>query len=557
MGCSNLTTVTIEGAVITTIGDKAFHGCQKLGDFELPNSLTSIGEEAFRNCEKFTSVTIPAGCTLGDGAFVWCTQLKTATINSDIDIPSRCFQNCGNLERVITTTTNNIGYSAFSNCVNLTEVPVTNELTTIYGDAFNGCSKLTNLMLSDGGALTTIDYNAFKNCTSVTMVSLPATIETINVNAFTGCTALADVYCLKTTTPVPVIFENTFGGRENSIKLHVTNPTDYQNNTNWSKFQIVTLAKVTLSFYVNGVIFKDITDWAGTKITKANPKDSLEAALLDEGDTKEEFSGWDKAFPETMPSTDTRFDGYVTTTTTIDHFKYSLRPAQTINEIAYGNRAVLLGAEEGHITQSNNTVTVPETVTNCEGTYNKTAYPVIAIADNAFEIQGELASVELTANITELGVSAFKGCSKLESINLIAVLEDSIVGFFDNFSNSDRQIIFNHEGNNCQILSNKIMLLRVFDNIIGNAYKHGKGALTIDLDTETKHITFRNEIADDENLTDAAHVFDEFYTTDVSRTKGSTGLGLAIAKQFILILGGRISAEARDYMFTISIDLEK
>ena len=418
MGCSNLTTVTIEGAVITTIGKKAFHGCQKLGYFELPNSLTSIGEEAFRNCEKFTSVTIPAGCTLGDGAFVWCTQLKTATINSDIDIPSRCFQNCGNLERVITTTTNNIGYSAFSNCVNLTEVPVTNELTTIYGDAFNGCSKLTNLMLSDGGALTTIDYNAFKNCTSVTMVSLPATIETINVNAFTGCTALADVYC-KASTP-PVIYANSFGGRENSIKLHVTNPTDYQDNTNWSKFLIVTLAKVTLSFYVNGVIFKDITDWAGTKITKANPKDSLEAALLDEGDIKEEFSGWDKAFPETMPSTDTRFDGYVTTTTTIDHFKYSLRPAQTINEIAYGNRAVLLGAEEGHITQSNNTVTVPETVTNCEGTYNKTAYPVVAIADNAFENQGELANVELTANITELGVSAFKGCSKLESINLTA-----------------------------------------------------------------------------------------------------------------------------------------
>lgn len=144
---------------------------------------------------------------------------------------------------------------------------------------------------------------------------------------------------------------------------------------------------------------------------------------------------------------------------------------------------------------------------------------------------------------------------ELESINLVAVLEDSIVGFFDNFSNSDRQIVFNHDGNSCVILSNKIMLLRVFDNIIGNAYKHGKGTLNIDLDNEGKTIVFRNEIADDENLTDASHVFDEFYTTDVSRTKGSTGLGLAIAKQFILILGGKISAEARDYMFTITIEL--
>lgn len=416
MGCSNLTTVTINGAVITTIGNQAFRECQKLGDLGLPASLTSIGEEAFRNCEKFTTVTIPANCTtLGNGAFVYCTQLKTVTINSAIDIPELCFQNCSNLEQVITTTTNNIGNRAFENCFNLTEVPVTTGLTTIGSNAFYGCKKLTNLMLSDGGVLATIGENAFKNCTSVTMVSLPATIETIYDNAFTGCTALADIYCLKATTPVPVIYSSTFGGRASSIRLHVTNPSDYAAADNWKDFQIVTLANVTLSFYVNGTKTKDITQLAGTRI---DPSEEPVVTLLDEGDTKEEFSGWDKAFPETMPSANTRFDGYVTTTTTIDHFKYSLRPAQTINEIAYENRAVLLGAEEDYITQSNNTVTVPATVTNTKGTYNKTAYPVVAIADNAFENQGELANVTLTNNITGLGVSAFKGCSKLESINL-------------------------------------------------------------------------------------------------------------------------------------------
>lgn len=419
-GCINLTTVTIEGAVITTIGDKAFHGCQKLGDFELPNSLTSIGEEAFRNCEKFTSVTIPAGCTLGDGAFVWCTQLKTATINSDIDIPSRCFQNCGNLERVITTTTRNIGKQAFENCTALTEVPVTDGLTTIGNNAFSGCKNLTNLMLSERGALATIGEGAFNSCTGVTMVSLPSSIGTINDNAFSGCTALADVYCMKDTTPVPAISPSSFGGRENEIRLHVINTNDYNDADIWKNFQIVNLAEVTLSFYINGERLKgkDITLNAGSRITTPNPEVSIKADLYKDDDIEEEFSGWDKPFPETMPSTDTRFDGYVTTTTTIDHFKYSLRPAQTINEIAYGNRAVLLGAEEGHITQSNPKVIVPETVTNTKGTYNKTEYPVVAIADNAFENQGELASVELTANITELGVSAFKGCSKLESINL-------------------------------------------------------------------------------------------------------------------------------------------
>ena len=274
-------------------------------------------------------------------------------------------------------------------------------------------------MLSERGGLTTIGKNAFNGCTGVTMVSLPVTITEIKENAFNGCTALVDVYCLKEEKTVPVIYESTFGGRESEIRLHVTNTGDYDLNENWHKFQIVNLANVTLSFYVNGVKLegKSIIQTAGSRIDPA-----LEPNIVlysdDEG-TKEEFSGWDKSFPEMMPSSDMEFRGYVTTTTTIGNFKYSLKPKQTIDKKEYQNRAVLLGVKEDYIiTQSNPKVIVPETVTNTKGTYNKTEYPVVAIADNAFENQGELASVELTANITELGVSAFKGCSKLDRINL-------------------------------------------------------------------------------------------------------------------------------------------
>jgi signal transduction histidine kinase len=50
-----------------------------------------------------------------------------------------------------------------------------------------------------------------------------------------------------------------------------------------------------------------------------------------------------------------------------------------------------------------------------------------------------------------------------------------------------------------------------------------------------------------------SRIFDEFYTTDISRTKGNTGLGLAIAKQFTQMLGGEIVAGYRNENFLITI----
>ena len=423
MGCTNLTSVTFSGAEITSIGSRAFRSCWSLGNITLPESVTSIGEEAFRDCKStsFTEITIPANCiSLGQGAFVWCTQLKTVTIKSPIDIPNLCFQNCGNLDSVITTTTKNIGNDAFYKCTKLKTVPMTDGLVEIGDNAFFDCGSLTDLTLDEAVNLTTIGEAAFKGDTCVTMVSLPEAIEHIKDNAFQDCKRFVNLYCHRTTS-VPTIHYNTFGGRGKSITLHVTNPTDYLAEVNWKKLNIVSWADVTLSFYVNGErLEKKITLKAGSRITTPNPEDSIKTHLYKDDDIEEEFSGWDKPFPKMMPSEDTRFDGYVTTTAMIDHFKYSLRPAQTIEKKNYENRAVLLGAEKDYITQSNHKVIVPETVTNTNtnGTYNKTPYPVIAIADTAFVNQKELTDVKLTANITELGVGAFKGCSKLESINL-------------------------------------------------------------------------------------------------------------------------------------------
>lgn len=52
-------------------------------------------------------------------------------------------------------------------------------------------------------------------------------------------------------------------------------------------------------------------------------------------------------------------------------------------------------------------------------------------------------------------------------------------------------------------------------------------------------------------------VFDEFYTTDISRTKGNSGLGLAIAKQFAELLNIRLTADYDGEIFSVTAYMPK
>lgn len=139
-----------------------------------------------------------------------------------------------------------------------------------------------------------------------------------------------------------------------------------------------------------------------------------------------------------------------------------------------------------------------------------------------------------------------------EEINLVSVLEEAIVHYFDDYSNQERKIIFECEERKVMLSSNRNMLLRIFDNAIGNALKHGTGNLTVTVKSlDGPRITFKNALQSPD--VDIEHIFDEFYTTDISRTKGNTGLGLAIAKQFTEMLGGKIEASLEDEIFILTI----
>ncbi len=146
---------------------------------------------------------------------------------------------------------------------------------------------------------------------------------------------------------------------------------------------------------------------------------------------------------------------------------------------------------------------------------------------------------------------------EMTEMNLVAVLEEAIAHSYDDYCERGRIIELDCKSNMLKIYSNRNMMIRIFDNLIVNALKHGQGNLHIIVDTcndgKEINITFINRILDED--LDVNRLFEEFYTTEISRTRGNTGLGLAIVKQFSQIIGWSISAEEKDNNLLIMIKI--
>lgn len=82
---------------------------------------------------------------------------------------------------------------------------------------------------------------------------------------------------------------------------------------------------------------------------------------------------------------------------------------------------------------------------------------------------------------------------------------------------------------------------RIFSNILNNAAKYSDGDLRVSL-SEDGTVTFTNKAG---SLTEVelARLFDRFYTVDNAR--GSTGLGLSIARLLTAKMRGNVSAELK------------
>lgn len=132
-------------------------------------------------------------------------------------------------------------------------------------------------------------------------------------------------------------------------------------------------------------------------------------------------------------------------------------------------------------------------------------------------------------------------------------MESCIANYYEDYKKEGRKIILECDKNKMILNTNENMLKRIFDNLIGNAYKHSTDDLSIKIEiTDNVKIKFSNKLL--YNELDIDKMFDEFYTVDIARTKGNTGLGLAIAKEFTEKLNGKIYADKQSNILTITIE---
>ena len=184
----------INGASVTSIGERAFYNCKSLTSITLPNSVTSIGEGAFEYCESLTSIEIPNRVTsIGYGAFWGCSGLTSIEIpNSVTSIGERAFYYCESLTSItLPNSVTSIGNDAFWGCTSLESITLPNSVTSIGEWAFSHCDSLTSISIPN--SVTSIGDCIFYDCDSLVSINIPNSVTSISYYAFKYCNSLTSI----------------------------------------------------------------------------------------------------------------------------------------------------------------------------------------------------------------------------------------------------------------------------------------------------------------------------------------------------------------------------
>ncbi len=150
----------------------------------------------------------------------------------------------------------------------------------------------------------------------------------------------------------------------------------------------------------------------------------------------------------------------------------------------------------------------------------------------------------------------------LENTNLSRMLDQTVSEFYPILT--EKNLTWNVDiAPDVWILCDKDKLARVFDNLIRNAvaysYENSEISLSMEPQKYKVEIILKNsgKTIPPQKL---AHIFEQFYRADSSRSSstGGSGLGLAIAKEILELHGGMVQAFSKDetIAFVLSLPLD-
>ena len=138
---------------------------------------------------------------------------------------------------------------------------------------------------------------------------------------------------------------------------------------------------------------------------------------------------------------------------------------------------------------------------------------------------------------------------RMEKIDVIKMLEQEADELYPTFKENELECLLETDADSCMIMADGEQLVRVFDNLLGNAIKYGRYGKMIRIRTLTENTQIQIQIVNYGSVIPAENLpflFEKFYKVDASRQPSSegTGLGLAIAKSIVESHGGSISARS-------------
>ena len=219
---------------ITNIGDRAFNGCSSLTNIEIPESVTNIGSFSFFECSSLESINVDANNMnyVSENGIIFNKEkteiikypagkkdLKEYNIPSTVTRLEECaFEGCSSLENIkLSEKVKSIEVYTFLRCDNLKSINIPEGVTNIGDYAFEGCSSLTSINISEG--VKSIEDGTFSGCSSLKSINIPKRVKSIGSSAFFGCSSLESIIIPESVTSIE---DGTFSGCSSLTSINIS-----------------------------------------------------------------------------------------------------------------------------------------------------------------------------------------------------------------------------------------------------------------------------------------------------------------------------------------------
>ena len=139
-----------------------------------------------------------------------------------------------------------------------------------------------------------------------------------------------------------------------------------------------------------------------------------------------------------------------------------------------------------------------------------------------------------------------------QSVKTTSQLLNTVMSYYgDDLKKEDAEVIIENRCPGTKVVINDSGILRVFGNLINNSIKHQRSGIQLKVNIKCKNYGKKVLFGFSDNGVGVesdkiGKIFEPFYTTDESRSKAVSGLGLSICQEIIDELGGKIWATKSD-----------